>query len=486
MRFFSNLEALILKERSIRFEAWQAALIGLILLLCTIAFGALVKHGSENYARSGLLSKASFKLASLPSDTMRVFSLMAEDYNPELAWEQRFTGQTGFVFSQMPNTEGDLLLLSRYDGDADRTSVEIIDLESGDVIHSYKPNPANILQHLEDLEESLDDLDPRLNLNAEFLPGGFGMYHPLVAPDASLVFQNFYSPIVKIDACSNLEWAQHGAYHHAIETDSDGNIWTTTLSSPPTLENVATRFYDDTLVSISPDGEVLFRKPLSQILLDNGFDHLVFPHFPHSNDPFHLNDIQPVMQDGPHWKKGDLFLSVRNASRIIQYRPSTNEIVWMKHGPWMLQHDVDIINDHQISVFNNNVATGRFKYPDSVNDTLILGPEREMFVRDTNETLVYDFQTDEVSSPYKAGYEKHDIRTVIQGLHEVLPNGDVFVEEAKYGRLLVMSPDGEIRWSYVNRADSGAVFSMHWSRYLSGDLAQSLRETIATGIDCQD
>lgn len=486
MRIFSNLEAFLLRKRSFNFEAWQAALVALFVLLGLVAYGAMVKGAAENYGRSGVLSKAAFKVASIPSVTAQVFSVLSEDYHPEYAWEQRFDDQSGFSFSADAASEDDLLLLSRYDGDTNRTSVELVDLATGNVIHRYAPNTAEIAQDLRAQASTLDNPDPRVNLTDELLPHIFGIYHPLIEPDGSLVFQNFYAPMIKIDRCSKLDWTLHGAYHHAIETDSEGNYWTVKRQWPASLQRVGDRFEDDTLVSISPDGETLFEKPLSQILLDNGYDHLVYPHLPYFSDPFHLNDVQPVLTDGPHWKKGDLFLSVRDLSRIIHYRPSTNEILWMKNGPWMLQHDVDVINDHQISIFNNNVGSGRFQYADHVNDSVIFGPQRDMYVLGTNETLVYDFETDQVSSPYKNGYESHDIRTVIEGLNEVLPNGDVFIEESKYGRLLVMSKSGDIRWSYVNRAENGTVYILHWSRYINGELAQALRNTFAETAACED
>ena len=70
-------------------------------------------------------------------------------------------------------------------------------------------------------------------------------------------------------------------------------------------------------------------------------------------DPIHLNDIQPVLSDGKYFKKGDVFLSLRNLSMIVLYRPDENKIIWHKQFPWIWQHDVDILNDHQISIYNN-------------------------------------------------------------------------------------------------------------------------------------
>jgi hypothetical protein len=51
----------------------------------------------------------------------------------------------------------------------------------------------------------------------------------------------------------------------------------------------------------------------------------------------------------------DLFLSLpRSSSNVILYRPATNKVIWRKDGPWSRQHDVDILDNHRISIFNNN------------------------------------------------------------------------------------------------------------------------------------
>ena len=46
------------------------------------------------------------------------------------------------------------------------------------------------------------------------------------------------------------------------------------------------------------------------------------------------------------------------------------------------------------------------------------------------------------------------MRTKNQGLHEILPNGDLFIEEQNYGRSLYFNSDGSLRWTHVNRANN--------------------------------
>ena len=115
-------------------------------------------------------------------------------------------------------------------------------------------------------------------------------------------------------------------------------------------------YVDDGIVKLSPNGEILFEKSVSQIFIDNGLEYLLFAtgDWEFTKDPIHLNDIQPIDKDGDFWKKGDVFLSLRSQSMVILYRPSINQIIWKLTGPFFHQHDVDILNDHTISVFNNN------------------------------------------------------------------------------------------------------------------------------------
>ena len=51
-------------------------------------------------------------------------------------------------------------------------------------------------------------------------------------------------------------------------------------------------------------------------------------------DLFHLNSIYPI-KENDNFRKNDLVVSLRNLSTILVYRQSTNQIVWMKTGPWI-------------------------------------------------------------------------------------------------------------------------------------------------------
>ena len=112
----------------------------------------------------------------------------------------------------------------------------------------------------------------------------------------------------KINACSNLIFQKNNdILHHSIETDIEGNIWVPSTIYPQILKekvgnelNADGGYADDGIVKLSPDGEVLFEKSVSQIFIDNGLEYLLFSvgDMQFTTDPIHLNDIQPIDFDG--------------------------------------------------------------------------------------------------------------------------------------------------------------------------------------------
>lgn len=469
------MEKFLLSERNLKFEMWQAVLAALFVFLGLIGFGAFVDRGAR-HGDPDPVSIGANMFARIPATTKDVAEALLAGSNPERVMEQRFDGQAGFIMTDLHEETGDLLLLSRFNAARNRSTLEVIDVDTGAVLHDYYPDVPGLKQRVRRMHKragdaKIDDLD----VNVRYRPNEYDIVHPIMEPDGSLLFKDFDTPMVKIDACARTQWVLYGAFHHALEQDADGHYWTVVRQVPPSLAHVVTGFEDDSLVQLSSDGDILFQKSLAEILLENDLPHMVYPFVPYNEDPFHLNDVEPVLSDGPYWKRGDVFLSARNQSTLYLYRPASNEIVWYRRGPWMAQHDVDILNQTQISIFNNNTAGGIV--PDGQ-------PEIGQFVVGSNEANVYDFETDTVTSPYKAAFEQHDIRTPIEGLLQILPNGDIWVEETFHGRVLMMSPAGDIKWAYVNRGPDGKVYGLQWGRYVHGEDARTLRDRIARGFDC--
>ena len=220
----------------------------------------------------------------------------------------------------------------------------------------------------------------------------------------------------------------------------------------PDRTGVTERYRSDAVARVSPDGELTYSKSLDRIFADNGLEALVRGR-DYSDDPYHLNDVEPVLEDGPYWRRGDLVLSLARQSMVLLFRPATGRVVWWRIGPWLGQHDVNVLDDHRISLFDNRITF-------DADGSRVLGNSRE---------LVLDFAERSLSSPWERSFRQLPIRAVSNGRGLVLANGDLIVEESNAGEVLRVSAEGDVRWHYVNSDEAGRRYRIFWSRYLDPD-----------------
>jgi hypothetical protein len=417
-----------------RVPVWIVLLLILIGCVGTIAFGTLV-NDADAAGKAGMIAR---DIASLPQV---VHQLFRRHFHPHYGGYYRPV-PGGFWRNQRQTfVDPGFVLLTAFDERANRPVVRLIRLSDGRVVHDYRPDidainaRSNFHSTLVDLRR---DRDAKRNL----------MMHPLLMADGGLVIHDS-SPLARVDACGRPRWVIDGIFHHSVERAPDGSLWAVYRYPVSPLPNVTPSFDDEALAHVSPDGRPLGLIRIADILDRNGFGYL-WRGRPYVDDPFHLNDVQPVPGDGPFWKKGDLLLSLRNMSLILLYRPATGRILWHRFGPWAMQHDVSPVDDHRIAIFDNH---WRFAAPEGEVDG-------------TNRLPVYDFATDRVSYPFAAATAKTQIRTRAQGRATPMANGDMMVEETERGRLMRVSPDGVVRWLYVAADSRGRRFQLRWSRYV--------------------
>jgi hypothetical protein len=430
-----------------KIEIWILYLTILLSILFAIGFGVIVREELVGSIKAGwVVSKTALFFAEIPTNAKSI--IVNSNFN---LLEDRFLLLDGF--NGTPNSDETYLLLSRYNGDLQEGVVELVDLRTFEILHTWNPD----IDAFNNLVEQVDEFK---YLNRDGNNYRSMLMHPKLTTHGELLF-GWDKPLRKIDACSNLVFQNtHDTFHHSIETDIDGNIWVPSHIYPQTLtiEKVGRMtfidkgFADDAIVKLSPNGEILFEKSVSQIFINNGLEYLLFSVGDRlfDIDPIHLNDIQPINFDGEFWKKGDIFLSLRHQSMVLLYRPSTNEIIWKGTGTFFHQHDIDILDNHRISIFNNNSK-------DFVDGDVVDGH---------NEVIIYDFKTNEYSFYLKDSLIENDVRTITEGRSEILTNRDLFVEESNYGRTLYFNADGSLRWTHVNRANDGNVYLVGWSRIL--------------------
>lgn len=447
MPLLAKLERLIFAK----LELWVVLLILTLGLLGMVLFGAAVKYHAEGRRGAGIIGETAFRIASLPEDVLNILGATTIG-SPYLATESDFVGNGLDNSSGHSDGAEGYLLLSRHDADANQNLVELVDLERGETLHVWQPDFDAIADRV--VADSGRTIDRR----------GWTTSHAW--PDGSLAFLGLDRDgyMATVDRCSSLEWVISTPHvHHSIEADADEYLWAPYDLTSPSVPAVQEGFQDQGLAKISRSGEVVSLIPFGDVLRRNGYRSLMYMMDSFLQDPLHMNDIQPVPEDGPYWKRGDLFISLRTHSVVLLYRPETDEILWFQNAPWLHQHDVNLLNDHEISIFSNDSI--RFEG----------GPYR---VLGANDVYIHDFETGETRSPWREALRLHDVRTATQGRATVIGDNDLFVEETNRGRALRLSTDGSLHWTYVNRASDGEVYQLAWSRYLTAEEGAEIAQAV--------
>lgn len=417
---------------------WTVLLVLLTASIALVAFAAMVRSRMNAGQTDGIvldIATAPRTLKHLLLDrTVAPFEALAVGDNPPAP--RPFVRNTAQSFVD-PGYE----LLTAYSDAARRPVIHLIRLSDGRVLHEYRPD-IMAADARSTFTSALTDLKRDRPTDHDL------MMHPMLMPDGGLVIHDS-TPLARFDACGRVEWMIDGIFHHSVERAADGSLYAVYRYPRQVMKDVGPMFSDEAIAHVSTDGHLLKLTRIADILDDNGLGSLWRSH-PYVDDPFHINEVRPVPTSGPYWQAGDLLISARNLSLVMLYRPSTGRILWHQVGPWSMEHDVEIVDDHRISIFDNH---WRFAAPDGKVDG-------------SNQVAVYDFANGRVTYPYAAAMRHYAIATHQQGRQHIMPNGDLVVEDSEGGRLMRFAPDGTLRWEYFNTDRQHRLVQLRWSRYL--------------------
>tara|TARA_Y100000389_G_scaffold83702_1_gene80292 strand:- start:2336 stop:3748 length:1413 start_codon:yes stop_codon:yes gene_type:complete len=358
------------------------------------------------------------------------------------------------IFEKYLNNDK-MIIISRYDGDLQKPIIELRKLNDLSLLHSYEIDFEEIVNEIElknksELKEFLIDN----NKNK------FRFFHPLILNDGGVITNLGYGPILKIDFCGNLEWINSdNRFHHSI-MNYDQKLIVPSLLYP--YSKITSEFinefgfYEDAISILNYQGKIISEKSLIEIYLEN--DLLKTNKFFNTQDYFHLNDIEPAKFTSKYWEKGDLFLSSNHLNEIIQYRPTTNKIIRVIEGPFSLQHDVDIISNKEISIFNNNAFPKKNNY---------------------SNIIIYNFETNSFNKKFDKSLVKDNFKTYNEGLSEILDDGSLIVEETNFGRVIFYNNNGDKIWEYVNKDSNNEIFTFSWIRVIEQpEIIKSIKKKI--------
>ena len=246
--------------------------------------------------------------------------------------------------------------------------------------------------------------------------------------------------LVRYDRDNNVVWKYLAHVHHDLTVASDGRVFVLTqevgqddLTQFPHLK--APRL-DDYVAVLGPDGREIKKIRVIESLLRSPYARLVdmVPWYVQkgASDFLHTNSIE--LLDGRHAAKlpeataGRLLLSFREIGTIAILDPETEEIVWAMRGPWLRQHDPDLLANGNILLFDNQGHVG----PGGITRVIEVDP-----------------RTQEIVWTY-AGTPEEPFESEVRSSQARLPNGNTLITESDGGRIFEVTRAGEIVWNYLN------------------------------------
>ena len=149
--------------------------------------------------------------------------------------------------------------------------------------------------------------------------------------DGSIIFHpSAGAPLVKLSACSEIEWINYNHFHHSIEKIDENKIMATLTTKINKNNNIGKFIKDDGYAIIDANnGIILQEESVVSILIENDFEYLVLGR-PFGSNIIHLNDSQPILIDDKYVKKGDIAFSSRHLSTVFLYRPDEKKLFGLK------------------------------------------------------------------------------------------------------------------------------------------------------------
>lgn len=292
-----------------------------------------------------------------------------------------------------------------------------------------------------------------------------------IEPDGSVVFNFEYQGTVKLDRCGKRLWHLEEHNHHTLSAASAGGYWIggrriENRPDDPAFHPMTNpmrakgRIEDDEILRVSADGEVLARKSVFELMMENGLEPLLTANGTaqrgdtlDDSEILHLNRISELTPDlapaFPDFRAGDLALSIRDYNIVIVVDPANWKVRWHSVGPWLRQHAVQFDPDGRISVFNNN----------SYSYALLADGKTDLQVPVRSNILAVDPRTG-LSEVLYGDRPGEALASVERGYSQPLPDGGFLITEPYGGRAFQTDAKRQVVWEYINRYDDARVLEM--------------------------
>jgi outer membrane protein assembly factor BamB len=351
---------------------------------------------------------------------------------PQELWQPARTDAKGVTIFDPKRAYGGFTLYSAGDGQ----TVRLVSM-TGEVVHEWHLPYSAIWDDSAAVRHPRPDSQVYVE-KAMLLPNG-----DLVAIYVAVGDSPWGYGMVKMDKDSRVIWKYLQHTHHDFDIGADGRIYVLTHEIRedvvPGQEHLAPPRIDDYAVVLSPEGKELQKVWLLGALANSPYATFLstVPWYiaKGKGDYLHTNSIHAIRSEAaprlPVPATHGVLLSFREIGTLALLDLEREQIVWALRGPWLRQHDAEALPDGRLMVFDNEGHGG-----------------------DVSRVLEFDPSTLQIIWSY-AGTPEHAFFSRVRSAEQRLPNGNTLITESDGGRLLEVTPGGDIVWEYLNPVRGG-------------------------------
>jgi hypothetical protein len=315
---------------------------------------------------------------------------------------------------------------------ASRMSVFLLDMD-GRIVHEWKI-PEGVAES-KGASSMFGWLQPHVDA-ATLLPNG-----DIIVVYAQPGVGAYGFAALRLDKNSNVVWRYDGKAHHVVKVVGNrvysiAQEFTRANSKHPVETLRGMGYLDDEVLVLDTDGHLVTKASVIDMMLNSPSLHLGerIP-FNVGGDPIHTNAIEVITEDNarfiPNAKPGDVLLSLRYTNMIVLADLQSRSIKWVLRGSWEGQHDVRLLPNGHITLFDND------------GDLTNTGRSRVIEVDPMTGGIVWSYN----------GTQMDPLYTENRGGAQRLPNGNTLVNESNTGRMIEVAANGDVVWEYVQSLD---------------------------------
>jgi hypothetical protein len=345
--------------------------------------------------------------------------------------------QGGVTVNKGTLTQPGLTFLTAYDGQLFRPF--LVDME-GKIVHQWDTRYGALFK---------GEKEPDLVSDSQRHLHGAHLY-----ADGSILASFEYRGIAKLDRCSRPIWLLERSTHHSILPLPDGSFWTLSDDKKKKVErpHLVKGHREETILHVSVDGKVLEEINIIDAIQKGGYQAILLqghPSLPENEfiDTIHLNDIELVTDELakriPQTKAGDFLISLRGSNALAVISRESKAVVWSMVGPFLRQHDPDIVGDGTLLVFDNRTEMKQHTPVRWLEQPQAWGFSRILRLDPATQQVLWSFE----------GSKAFPFYSSIQGKQQMLGNGNILVSDPEGGRAFEISPahENQVVWEYVNK-----------------------------------